>query len=89
MDKIDDIVIILETSEDATTCLAKAETLYWLAFGNEGNCKGIFQAEGIIRGLMRVMGKDVVELKGGKGEGGVGTLDGKYLRELQCQEGFV
>ena len=50
MDKIDDIVIILETSEDATTCLAKAETLYWLAFGNEGNCKGIFQAEGIIEG---------------------------------------
>lgn len=57
MDKIDDIVVVLETSEDATALGEKAREVMGLAVNKE-NCKTLVETDGLIGGLIRVMGKD-------------------------------
>ena len=57
MDRVDEIVEVLETSEDATLLEDKAREVWRLA-GSEENCKGLIETKGLIGGMMRVMGKD-------------------------------
>ena len=57
MDNLDELVEVLENSEDATALEEKAREVFWLAC-YKANCKGLFEADGLIGGLMRVMGMD-------------------------------
>ena len=66
MDNLDELVNVLETSEDATALEETAEEVRRLAQSEE-NCKVLVETEGLIGGLMRVMGK---------GERGLGRQGG-------------
>ena len=57
MDNLEDLVVVLENSEDATALKEQAMVVETLA-STEGNCKRLFETEGLIGGLVRVMGKD-------------------------------
>ena len=58
MDNLDELVEVLENSEDATALKDTAEEVADLASNFETNCKGLVEADGLIGGLIRVMGKD-------------------------------
>ena len=52
MDNLDDFVNVLKTSEDATALYETADDVWTLAETN------LFEADGLIGGLMRVMRKE-------------------------------
>ena len=57
MDNLDELVEVLENSEDATVLDETAEEV-WKLTGIKENCKRLVEADGLIGGLIRVMGKD-------------------------------
>ena len=57
MDNLDELVEVMETSEDFTALEETAEAVAGLAFNNETNCKVLVETDGLIGGLMRVMRK--------------------------------
>ena len=60
MDNLDELVNVLENSENAKALKETAKEVGRLAFnsGNPCNRKGLVEADGLIGGLIRVMGKD-------------------------------
>ena len=56
MDNLNELVVVLETSEDATALKNIVEDVWRLA--GRANCKWLIETEGLIGGLIRVMGKD-------------------------------
>ena len=56
MDRIDEIVVVLETSEDATALEEKVTSARELAAVSKS--KVLIEADGLIGGLIRVMGKE-------------------------------
>ena len=57
MDNLKELVNVLEISEVAKALEETTEGIMVLA-RNETNCEGLFETEGLIEGLIRVMGKD-------------------------------